>query len=374
MSSQSTLTKSGLNKHPRATWLEPATGHALSHSALMREMAGKQAVLLGETHNIAEIHRWQLHVIAALHTLRPGIAVGFEMFPRACQPVLDRWVAGTLTTERFLHEVEWNRVWGFDADLYLPIFHFCRANRVPMLALNCHRPLVTRVGKEGWDAIPEEDRDGLTPSADATPAYREYLFSLVGSGPNGTSEGPMDPKFDRFIRAQQTWDRAFACNIAKALAAPEPPLVIGIIGRGHLEYGHGTPFQLRDLGIGETAILLPSTDEEADVEKLNGIADAIFRLDTPDPAASQTSGRAFKHGLEGTMEKDAFTVTAVTPESPAALAGFEAGDRLTGIGETPLPPEALLAALRRLPPGAVLPFISKRGTQTREAKLQRPPE
>jgi hypothetical protein len=105
-----------------------------------------------------------------------------------------------------------------------------------MLALNCNRPLVTRVGKEGWDAIPEDERDGLTPAAEATVAYREYLFGLGLSRSPTKPVSAMDPTLDRFIRAQQTWDRAFACNIARAIAQPDPPLVIGIIGRGHLEY------------------------------------------------------------------------------------------------------------------------------------------
>ena len=87
----------------------------------------------------------------------------------------------------------------------------------------------------------------------------------------------MDPSLDRFIRAQQTWDRAFACNIARALRQPDPPLVIGIIGRGHLEYGHGTPFQLRDLGIPAPAVLLPETVLQHDAARINGIADAILR-------------------------------------------------------------------------------------------------
>lgn len=95
----------------------------------------------------------------------------------------------------------------------------------------------------------------------------------------------MEPdRFDRFIRAQQTWDRAFACGIADYLArAQGDPLVVGIIGRGHLEYGHGTPYQLRDLGIDELAVLLPTDRVSHDAEALKGIGDAIFRLDTPEP-------------------------------------------------------------------------------------------
>ncbi len=273
--------------HPRGTWMRAEDGSIVDQRALIANLAAKQVVLLGETHDVAEIHRWQAHVIAHLQMFRPDIAVGFEMFPRRLQPVLDRWVDGALSTEEFIEQSEWSTVWGFPPEIYLPIFHLCRAQRLPMLALNCHRPLVTRVGKEGWDAIPEEERDGLTPAAPATPDYRRYLAGLVGAGPSGRAADPMDPSWDRFVRAQQCWDRAFACNIARALDRPKPPLVVGIIGRGHLEFGGGTPWQLRDLGIDDFAVLLPSTAEEQEPSRIKGLCDAIFRLDSPEPPAGR---------------------------------------------------------------------------------------
>jgi len=206
--------------------------------------------------------------------------------------VLDDWVAGRFSVAAFLEAVDWANGWGYDANLYLPLFHFCRQQRLKMLALNCHRALVTRVGKEGWAAIPEHERDGLTPAADATPAHRQYLFEVTGgagarvqmpgSEPVMTADSPL---LDRFIRAQQTWDRAFACNIARALAEPDPPLVIGIIGRGHLDYRHGTPYQLSDLGVTDVTVLAPTFDATHDAAKIAGIADAIFRLDDVEPHA-----------------------------------------------------------------------------------------
>ncbi len=272
--------------HPRGVWLDPSSGREIAQHTLLRELAHRQAVLLGETHTVYEIHRWQLHVAIALHALRPNIAIGFEMFPRAAQPVLDDWVAGKFTTEAFLQTVDWPTVWGYDANLYLPLFHFCRQQHVTMLALNCHRPLVTRVGKEGWAAIPENERDGLTPSADATPAYRQYLFDITrGTAAPMQATSVADQVSDRFVRAQQTWDRAFACNIARALDQPDPPLVVGIIGQGHLQHGHGAPYQLRDLGITDVSVLLPTFDAAHDMRKIAGVADAIFRLDEVEPQA-----------------------------------------------------------------------------------------
>ena len=123
-------------------------------------MARRPVVLLAESHTSAEHHRWQVHAIAALHARDTNMVLGFEMFPRRVQPILDRWVAGALTREAFLEDVEWDTVWGYDSALYMPLFDFARMHRLPMVALNVDKALVARVRQEGWRAIPAEDREG----------------------------------------------------------------------------------------------------------------------------------------------------------------------------------------------------------------------
>ena len=257
---------------------------------LMHEMATRQVVLLGETHTIAEIHRWQLHVATILRFIRRNVAVGFEMFPRRVQPVLDEWVAGELSSQHSSKKSIGRTIWGYDAQLYLPLFHFCRQQRVPMLALNCNRPLVTRVGKDGWDAIPEDERDGLSPAAEATARLSRIS---VRAGPQSLADraGIGDGSIARSIypRAADVGSRLCLQHCAGDRSQPDPPLVIGIIGRGHLEYGHGTPFQLRDLGIPAPAVLLPATRLQHDATRINGIADAIFRCSAEPPNRCQHS-------------------------------------------------------------------------------------
>ena len=75
------------------------------------------------------------------------MAMAFEMFPRRVQPALDAWVAGALDADSFLEQAEWRAVWNFAPDLYWPLFHFCRQFKVPMLAVNCRRALVTEVAR-----------------------------------------------------------------------------------------------------------------------------------------------------------------------------------------------------------------------------------
>src|SRR5512134_1371003 len=129
-------------------WIIPASGETVAANAVMTLHSTSAIVLLGESHSNADHHRWQLHTIAALHGRRPNMVLGIEMLPRRVQPILDRWVAGELTSAAFLEEVEWDRVWGFDPELYLPLFHFARLHRVPMVALNVDRALIAEVGRE----------------------------------------------------------------------------------------------------------------------------------------------------------------------------------------------------------------------------------
>ena len=77
-------------------WVRPdgAAPQRVEGTGLIAAMAQRAVVLLGERHDDMDHHRWQLQTLAALHAQRPDLVIGFEMFPRRVQAVLDRWVAG----------------------------------------------------------------------------------------------------------------------------------------------------------------------------------------------------------------------------------------------------------------------------------------
>ncbi|UYV35627.1 ChaN family lipoprotein [Rhodobacteraceae bacterium D3-12] len=129
-----------------ASWYRPGREGDVTYKDVLAEMAQAPVVLLGEQHDKAGIHRWQLHVAAGLLAHRP-LVMGFEMFPARLNPVLAEWVAGGLSEDAFLAKAEWDDVWGFPPELYLPIFRFCRETGTPMRGLNVRRELVRAVGK-----------------------------------------------------------------------------------------------------------------------------------------------------------------------------------------------------------------------------------
>lgn len=126
---------------PAGGWAIPgyASARPIAAEQVFADLARRSVVLLGETHDDPDHHRWQLQTIAGLYALHPKLVLALEMFPHRLQSVLYRWVAGEVSAAQFIERSEWRTVWGQDAELYLPIFQFTRMNRVPMLALNVDR-------------------------------------------------------------------------------------------------------------------------------------------------------------------------------------------------------------------------------------------
>ena len=90
---------------PVASWWIPGK-EKISGNEIISRLANKSVVLLGEMHDNSEHHRWQLQMLAALYAVRPNMVIGFEMFPRRVQKVLDRWVIGELSVTEFLTAVD----------------------------------------------------------------------------------------------------------------------------------------------------------------------------------------------------------------------------------------------------------------------------
>src|SRR5262249_22118231 len=158
----------------------------------------------------------------------------------------------------------------------------------------------------GWAAVPASEREGLSDPAPASEAYRRELALIflmkktMAPGATGSrgeqmpepdeaalAEAMKEPAFERFVAAQQTWDRAMAESLANAKRKFPEATVVGILGSGHVADGHGVPHQLKDLGVAAITTLIPESVDTACKRVGTSYADAIFTLppsdDTPPP-------------------------------------------------------------------------------------------
>jgi uncharacterized iron-regulated protein len=243
---------------PPGVWLSPADLRTVPDP--VPAAANRAVVLLGEQHDSAADHRWELATIEGLYTRNRAMVLGFEMFPRDRQAVLDRWVRGELSEAAFLAQSDWTHVWGFDAGFYMPIFRFARDRHIPMLALNVSRRLVHLVAARGWARVAPALREGVGDPAPASPAYEASLRDAMSGHGAGAGGGmAMTPeRLRHFIEAQLLWDRAMAEKIAASRTRAPGATVVAIMGAGHLENRWGVPHQLAALGVTDTVVLLPA--------------------------------------------------------------------------------------------------------------------
>lgn len=340
-------------------------GERRSTAALMPELAERRVLLLGERHDRLDHHRWQLHTLAALHAHRPSMVIGLEMLPREAQPALDAWIAGELDESAFLAASDWQRAWGFDPALYLPILHFARMQRIPLVALNVTPALRGRLATEGWESVPAEERFGITPPAPAAPAYRERLAAIFAQH----ADLDDDPAgLERFIAAQLVWDRAMAAALSDA-SRPDT-LVVGLMGQGHLAGGDGVPAQLDDLGLADHRSLLPWTPGD-DCAAPKEHADAHYVLG--DESAFQPA-EPLRLGVLLEAHPEGVRVVSVNDKSVAEQAGLEAGDVIvSAAGVAVERPIDLSAILGRQAPGTLLPLGVRRDGVVRERLARFPP-
>lgn len=347
-------------------------------SELLGEIARRDIVLLGERHDAADHHQWQLQTLAALHMLRPQMVIGFESFPRRVQPVLDKWIAGEFTVKQFFEQTEWETVWSFPGELYLPLFQFARINRIPIVALNVERTLTEAVANKGWDAVPAEQKEGVSRPAPPSNAYKDFLFDVFKTHPRrpGSETGAVnknDMAFRFFVESQTTWDRAMAEALARRVDTAQSasrPLVVGIMGEGHVRNGHGVPHQLRDLGINDIGTLLPVTTKQ-DCESLRkGFADGVYAM----PEAPREKPSPPRLGVRLEEFEGGVRLAEVSSGSLAERSGLKRGDRIVSIAGIPVVKTvSVISAVRMQPEGTWLPMLIGRGTETLDVVIKFPP-
>lgn len=347
---------------------------------IVANAAKQDVVLLGEQHDIEDHHRWQLQMLSALYAQRPEMIVGFEMFPRRVQPVLDKWVAGSLSAEEFLKQAEWDKVWTFPPQIYMPLFEFARINKIPMRALNVDKNLISLVAEKGWEGVPEDAREGIGRPAPALPEYVEFLREMYrmhekDSNAHGAKKGKSkDAGFKGFVDSQLTWDRAMSEALSLEVSQDgrkNPTLVVGIMGSGHIRYGRGVPHQLSDLGVSNVVSLLPVALDGECLHLERGLATAVFTIpNTPVPPSEPPRlGVTLEDASQG------LKISSVSARSLAEKTGLRVGDRIVEIAGRPASGSGdAVASIRRQPPGTWLPLRIARGDSQLDLVIQFPPQ
>lgn len=345
------------------TWHSPKTGQEMSTSEVMDGLGSASIILLGERHDSSTHHRWQLHVLSALHGRDSLASVGLEMFPRSSQTAVNDWISGKLTKDEFLSNSRWHEVWGYNPELYMPLFHFVRMHQIPTRAINVDRDTVRMVREKGLANLSNSALEGVSKPAEPSDSYKQDLAEVL-------KDHPGDIDLEHFIASQTFWDRAMAEGLKQAQAEHGSP-VVGIVGMGHARYGRGIPHQLRALGMEDVVVLLPHKAGQACPE--DNRADYLFTVPSS-PAGQQPEPPRMGIAYEF-QDGKRVSIIEVLKDSPAADAGIKAGDQIIqAAGEKLTHPGSLKTAVRQQPPGTWLPLLIERDGKRQQVIVKFPPE
>jgi uncharacterized iron-regulated protein len=348
------------------------TGALLGPGDLAARLADVRLLLVGESHTDADFHQVQLRVLEELQRSGRPVLIGLEMYPYTEQRSLDQWIDGLLTEDGFVRLSRWYKSWGYNWGYYRDIFLFARDHGIRMFAVNAPREVVTAVREKGFDHLSPEEAAHLPRQIDTSSAeHRTLIRSYFGA--DDPLHGGMTPEqSDAMYAAQCTWDATMGHNAVKALREHGSPgaVMVVLVGSGHVAYGLGIQRQVaagfeKEFG-GRIATLVPVTVRDDDGDPVDTVrasyADFLWGVPPETDPVWPSLGLSTGSG-EGEASRK---VLFVGEGTPAAQAGFQAGDLLLTIDGEPIADKEMYnraLAGKRWGDSAV--FTVKRGEETK---------
>lgn len=284
---------------------------------IIRQVALRKVIYVGERHDRYGHHLAQLELIKGLVLKGQKVAVGMEMFQRPYQPIIDQYLSGTIDERTFLARTEYFERWKFDYHLYRSIVQYCKEQGLPLVALNLQTEIVQKVARQGLEALTEEEKRQIPEELDlSNDVYRERLKRIFDQHPQTDVKD-----FETFYQSQVLWDETMAQSVHDYLESHPDYQMVVLAGSGHLAFGDGIPSRVRKRGGHDQAIILNIGDEEPAPEM------ADYFLYPPEVTPPFTA----KLGVHVTEKDGQISVVEVPPRGPAKTAGLREGDLLLAI-------------------------------------------
>ncbi len=294
-----------------------------SFTNIIKELAAKRVVYVGEAHTRYEDHKLQLRVIRGMHRLHPEMAIGMEMFPSAAQQSLDDFVAGKIDEAQFLKESNYFKVWNYDFRLYRDILNFARLNKIRVIGLNIEKEKVAKVFKEGGvSSLSPEEMMTLPVDRDLSlPGYRDRLNSVFKFHPGDNSVA----QFAGFFQAQAIWDETMAQNIVSYLDKHPTAKMVVLAGIGHVIRNNAIPPRVNKRLAVEQAVVVSSDGSDIHPEQIDYVV--FMAKDELPPKVLM--------GIVMTVDKDSkeIIIEKVAEKSAAEKSGIKAEDVLLSMDE-----------------------------------------
>ncbi len=299
---------------------------------LAKQIAKHQVIYLGETHTSTADHHLQLKMIEAIAPQVEHPVIAMEMFPTTSQKALNAYIftPETMSERQFLKASRYYQVWNYDFRYFREIFRFAQKHRIPVIALNLERNIVSQVFKTGsLDRLSDDQQQHLPENRNlALPGYSKRLSEVYQAHAHHSQGNPAG-----FIQAQALWDETMATNIAGYLKGHPEATILVLAGSEHTRKDSGIPPRVAArLPVRQASVLNLSDSNIPD--NLNELADYYFFADKTELPPQGKLGILLKKIT--VQEKPAIKITGFTKTSKAPKTGLKAEDIILSIDDFPI--------------------------------------
>ena len=235
-------------------------------------------IFFGEEHNDSAGHYLETEILKALHrAYGANLALSMEMFETDCQLILNEYLEGYISEDRFTKEA---RIWNNYKD-YRPSVEYAKLNKLDVIAANPPRRyvnIVSRKGMKALDSLPKASKKFLPPLPYDTLGgrYREKFMGFMSGGSPGTNN-------PRIFYSQNLWDAGMAYSIYSYWKKNKNKKIFHLVGRFHCDEKLGTLQQLQNRKSSLKIVNISSFSDDSfdspDWEKFSQLGDYILLTD-----------------------------------------------------------------------------------------------
>jgi uncharacterized iron-regulated protein len=242
------------------------------------DMQSADVLFFGEEHNDSAGHYLESALFKALYDVYGNrLALSLEMFETDCQLVLNEYLDGHISEDRFIKEA---RAWNNYRD-YRPLVELAKEKKLDVIAANTPRRYVNMVSRKGMpalDSLPRSSKKFLPPLPYDTAGgrYREKFMEFMRGGSPGTGNS-------RIFYSQNLWDAGMAYQVFRYWKKNKEKKVLHLVGRFHSDEKLGTAWQLQKKSSKLRILNISSFSDKSfpnpDWQKFSHLGDYIFLTD-----------------------------------------------------------------------------------------------
>ncbi|MCK5074566.1 MAG: ChaN family lipoprotein [Bacteriovoracaceae bacterium] len=209
----------------------------VSFEAMIRNLADKEFIVLGENHDNAAHHDMQKKIMDAVAVYGP-ISVGLEFISWDNQEHLNHFILGDITEEDFLKKVKWGD--GFPFDFYRPLIFAATQSGGHAFGINAPNWIVKKVARGGLDSLTNDELTYIPTNFEIGSDLYFKRFKKVMSNIGG---GMPQFQIKRMFAAHSIWDDSMAFHSILNMQHSYAPFFI-IVGNFHASYKLGLTARL----------------------------------------------------------------------------------------------------------------------------------